>query len=94
MFEKEIRELFDLSLRVMNETDFFVSFDITSHTRCCYISMLHSKWSPYKDYNGPYIIHIDDDMFKAESEEQYELAKSHLLKLLIDGRCPLNESDR
>ena len=91
MFEKEIRELFDLSIRVMNETEFFVSFDITAHTRCCYISMLHSKWNICKDYDGPYIIHFDDDMFKAESEEQYELAKAHLLQLLIDGRCPMND---
>lgn len=31
MFEKEIKELFELAWRVSNETDYFVSFYITSH---------------------------------------------------------------
>nr|DAN12465.1 MAG TPA: hypothetical protein [Caudoviricetes sp.] len=91
MFEKEIRELFDLSLRVMNETEFFVSFDIAAHTHCCYVEVMDSKWKAYKEYDGHYYIHFGNEMFKEESAEQYKLAKEHLLKLLIDGRCPMND---
>ena len=89
MFEKEIRELFELSLRVMNETEFFVSFDITAHTRCCYIDVMDSKWEAGKEYDGHYYIYFNHN--EKESLEHYNLAKAHLLRLLIDGRCPVND---
>ncbi len=95
MFEKEVRELFDLSWRVMNETDFFVSFRIVSHVHSCEVSVMNSKWKPGKKSDNSYTIYFDSELFKEESTKQYKLAKAHLLRLLIDGRCPLNaESDR
>ena len=89
MFEKEIRELFELSLRVMNETEFFVSFYIAAHTRCCYIDVMDSKWEAGKEYDGHYYIYFSHN--EEESLENYNLAKAHLLRLLIDGRCPVND---
>lgn len=95
MFEKEVRELFDLSWRVMNETDFFVSFRIGAHVHFCDIDIMNSKWEPDKKADAHYTIYIDNEVLEEESAEQCELAKKHLLKLLIDGRCLLNaESDR
>lgn len=94
MFEKEIKELFELAWRVSNETDYFVSFDITSHVHACIICIMNSKWKPRKEKDGIYTIYFDNELLKEESAEQCKLAKAHLLKLLIDGRCPLNaESD-
>ena len=94
MFEKEIKELFELAWRVSNETDYFVSFDIISHVHACIICIMNSKWEPRKEMDGIYTIYFDNELLKEESAEQCELAKAHLLRLLIDGRCPLNvESD-
>ena len=90
MFEKEIRELFELAWRVSNETDYFVSFKIASHVHACNIDIMNSKWEPDKRSDGDYIIYFDSELLKEESAEQCKLAKAHLLKLLIDGRCPLN----
>ena len=42
MFEKEIKELFELAWRVSNETDYFVSFYITSHVHLCDIDIQNS----------------------------------------------------
>lgn len=94
MFEKEIKELFELAWRVSNETDYFVSFRIASHVHACNIDITNSKWEPGKKSDGDYMIYFDSELLKEESAEQCKLAKAHLLKLLIDGRCPLNaESD-
>lgn len=95
MFEKEIKELFELAWRVSNETDYFVSFDIASHVHACDINIMNSKWDSGKKMDGNYIIYFDSKLLEEESAEQCKLAKAHLLRLLIDGRCPLNaESDR
>lgn len=94
MFEKEIRELFELAWRVSNETDYFVSFEIASHVHACNIDIMNSKWDSGKKMDGNYIIYFDSKLLEEESTEQCKLAKEHLLRLLIDGRCPLNaESD-
>ena len=94
MFEKEIKELFELAWRVSNETDYFVSFYITSHVHLCDIDIMNSKWDPSRKKDGNYTIYFDSKLLKKESAEQCKLAKAHLRRLLIDGRCPLNvESD-
>lgn len=90
MFEKEIKELFELAWRVSNETDYFVSFSITSHVHACDIDIINSKWEPGKKDDANYIIYFNSELLKEESAEQCKLAKAHLLRLLIDGRCPLN----
>lgn len=90
MFEKEIRELFELAWRVSNETDYFVSFRIASHVHSCEVSVMNSKWEPVKKSDSSYTVYFDSELLEEESAEQYKLAKAHLIKLLIDGRCPLN----
>lgn len=96
MFENEIRELFELVWRVSNETDYFVSFRIASHVHSCEVRVMNSKWEPGKNSDGSYTIYFDSELLEERSVEQCKLAKAHLLRLLIDGRCPLNdaESDR
>lgn len=48
MFEKEIGELLELTMRVVNETEYFVAFEIAAHTRCCYISIHKFKVGAWK----------------------------------------------
>ena len=93
MFEKEIKELFELAWKVMNETDFYVSFRIGSHVHFCDIDVMNSKWEPGKIPDAHYTIYTDSEILEEESAEQCKLAKAHLLKLLIDGRCPLNDAE-
>lgn len=88
MNEEKIRELFELCLRVSNETSAHVHFDYTAKSdessMCIYI---------FND-KGIIINHfILTQFYEFKSEAQsYEKAKKYLLELLIDGRCPLNES--
>ena len=89
MFEKEIKELFELAWRVMNETDFYVSFRIGAHVHFCDIDVMNSKWEPKKKPDANYTIYTDSEVLEEKSAEQCKLAKEHLLRLLIEGRCPL-----
>lgn len=85
---EKIKELFELCLRVSNETAAHVNFDYTAND----------------DMSGVYIYIFDNSgeitkhftlcqFYNFESESQnYENAKKYLLELLINGRCPLNES--
>lgn len=87
MFEKEIKEIFELAWRVSNETYYFVSFSIASHVHACYIDIMNSKWEPRKKNDGNYIIFFDSELLEEESAEQCKLAREHLLRLLANGRC-------
>lgn len=85
MNEEKIKELFELCLRVSNETTAHVNFDYTANDDtsvvCIYILndsgviVRHFVLSQF--YN-----------FKPEAQS-YENAKKCLLELLINGRCPL-----
>ena len=66
MFKKEIKELFKLAWRVSNETDYFVSFYITSHVHLCDIDIMNSKWDPNRKKDGNYTIYFDSKLLKKE----------------------------
>lgn len=82
MFEKEIRELFELSMRVMQETDAFVDFRISS-----YSSIYEIRLNRTKDLYGVkgYIIY-NNETLKEVSMENYTKAKEHLLALLEEEK--------
>lgn len=84
MFEKEIRELFELSMRVMQETDAFVDFQISSYSSICEMRLNRTK-----DLYGVkgYIIYMSEIM-KEISMENYAAAKEHLLALLEGKKNP------
>lgn len=89
MNEEKIKELFELCLRISNETSAHVHFDYTAKSdessMCIYI---------FND-QGIIINHfVLTQFYEFKSESQsYENAKKYLLELLINGRCPLNESN-
>lgn len=88
MNKDKIKELFELCLRISNETTAQVDFSYVAHD----------------DMSGAYIYIFNDSgeivkhftlyqFYNLKSEAQaYENAKKCLLELLINGRCPLNES--
>ena len=91
MFEDEIKELFELCWRVANETDAFVTFEIASHVHACYICIKDGGYVPYTEYDFRTHIYFEkNSFFTDENKENFKKAKAHLLKLLINGKCPLN----
>lgn len=89
MFEKEIEELFKLSMRVANETNAFVEFDVMSHVHVCCVYIINAGWEHRAPYDGYYRIYFDGSCLES-SQKDYEAAKVHLLSLLANGKCPLH----
>lgn len=88
MNEEKIKELFELCLKVSNETTAHVNFDYTADDdmSVAYIYIFNDSAEVVKHFT---LCQFYD--FKPESQN-YENAKKCLLELLINGRCPLNES--
>lgn len=98
MFEKEIDEIYELCKRVVNEVPTAsVTFEYSSYglnvrgvRRKKIIGVLGSEfdWDLYQTISFKFLS-------KEEIREKLKIIKTFLLKLLMDGRCPLNvESDR
>lgn len=85
---EKIKELFELCLRVSNETTAHVNFDYTANgdMSVVYIYIFNNSGEIIKHF-----ILCQFYNFKPEAQN-YENAKKCLLELLINGRCPLNES--
>lgn len=90
MNEEKIKELFELCLRVSNETTAHVNFDYTAREdeSVMRIYVLNDQCEIIKHFT---LTQFYD--FKSEAQT-YESAKKYLLELLINGRCPLNKSKR
>lgn len=88
MNEERIKELFELCLRVSNETTAHVNFDYTADDdmSVVYICVFNDAREIVKHFT---LCQFYD--FKSELHN-YENAKKCLLELLINRRCPLNES--
>lgn len=96
MFEKEIEELFELSMRAVNETNCFVNYSIAAHTKAIYVDIsdkncteAHYGDGAKKGNIDQYTIYFDGTSAE-RSREEYVSAKAHLLRLLANGKCPLN----
>ncbi len=88
MNEEKIKKLFELCLRVSSETSGHVNFDYTAKGDMS-VAVIYIF-----NNSGEIIKHFSlCQFYDFESESQnYENAKKCLLELLINGRCPLNES--
>lgn len=88
MNEEKIKELFELCLRVSSETTAHVSFAYTAKDdeSVMYIYVFNDKF----EIERHFILH---QFYEFPSESgSFEGAKKYFLELLINGRCPLNES--
>lgn len=88
MNEERIKELFELCLRVSNETAAHVSFEYTANDdmSVVYIYVFNDAGKIVKHFS---LCQFYDFEFESQN---YEDAKKCLLELLINRRCPLNES--
>ena len=88
MNEEKIKELFELCLRISSETTVQVDFSYMAHDDMSGVSIYIFNDS------GEIVKHFTlSQFYNFNSELQtYENAKKCLLELLINGRCPLNES--
>lgn len=88
MNEGKIRELFDLCVRVSKETSTHVSFEYMA--KGDESAMFIYMFNKFHEIMNHFCI---TQFYDFDSENQnYENAKKYLLELLINGRCPLNET--
>lgn len=95
MFKKEIDEIYELCKRVVNEVPTAsVIFNYSIYGLSVFgvkrkenIDLPEDvfKWDLYQDVSF-------NPFFEKESREKLNKIKAFLLELLINGRCPLNES--
>lgn len=87
MFEQEKRELFDLCLRVKEETNAYVSVSYSTNT---YMNIFIKDKGPDEssEYDGEYFLYELPDL-KEVSIDIYKKAREHILRLLEKGRCPV-----
>lgn len=97
MFEKEIDEIYELCKRAVNEVPTAsITFEYSSYgldvrglkrREDVILPKGVFKWDLYQRISF-------EPFFEKENRESLKIIKAFLLELLIDGRCPLNESDR
>lgn len=95
MFKKEIDEIYELCKRVVNEVPTAsVIFNYSIYGLSVFgvkrkenINLPEDvfKWDLYQDVSF-------NPLFEEENREKLNKIKAFLLELLINGRCPLNES--
>ena len=96
LFEKEIDELYELCKRVTCEVpESYVSFSLSNAlVRIIALRKREDIQKPIKEFEWDLEadIYPDSDIFEKSNNSNYEKARTFLLELLINGRCPLNES--
>ena len=78
---EKIKELFDLSMRVLEETHAYVNFEISSSGFICMIYVIDNGWSETAKYDGSYCIDTEIGYFEKECKR----ARAHLERLLLDS---------
>lgn len=84
MFEKEIRELFELCLRAQHETNAYVVFTVSStHAD---VTIYDAGFDENKRPDGVYFLHASNDpILEAYTMYRYRQAIIHLETLIMDG---------
>lgn len=82
ILEKEINELFSLCMLVATKTAAFVTFEMASHTKGCYINIIDDGYDPDVEADGSYTIYFSSELYEESSRKVYEAATEHLLRLL------------
>ena len=86
--ENKIRELFELCLRVSNETTARVSFDYIVEDDSSRLNLY------FFNDRGEYKKHFSVLQFYEFGKGDFEEAKKYLLELLAKGKCPLNLKEK
>ena len=82
--KKKIEELFRLAMKAQEKTSAYVSFETSNHGWGCVVMIMDDGFEVKHGYDGWY----EMDMFYSDerSEEQYQKAKEHLIRLLRKKR--------
>lgn len=82
ILEKEINGLFSLCMLVATKTAAFVTFEMASHTKGCYINIIDDGYNQDVEADGSYTIYFSSELYEESSRKVYEAATEHLLRLL------------
>ena len=97
LFEKKIDELYELCKRVKCEApEAYVSFSLyNASVRIIALRKSEDIQKPIDEFEWDLDadIYLDSEIFEKSNNSNYEKARTFLLELLINGRCPLNESN-
>lgn len=82
--KKKIEELFRLAMKAQEKTSAYVSFETSNHGWGCVVIIMDDGFETGREYDGYYLM----DMFYPDetSEEEYQKAKEHLIRLLRSKR--------
>lgn len=82
--KKKIEELFRLAMKAQEKTSAYVSFETSNHGWGCVVIIMDDGFETSREYDGYYPM----DMFYSDetSEEEYQKAKEHLIRLLRSKR--------
>ena len=92
MKEEQIRELFELTMRVANETNHHVHYELSAMGSGTMLIICHVNRVSGKIIKR-FEVYLNYDLL-SEQKRGYQAAKEYISGLLKNGRCPLNESDR
>lgn len=93
IFEMRVKELFELSFRVIRETQATVSFELSSVGDILMIWVIDEAHKESRHFDGIYAINDYDSQKWPElarnSENNYRAAKCHLIRILqkAGGKC-------
>lgn len=87
--KKKIEELFRLAMKAQEKTSAYVSFETSNHGWGCVVIIMDDGFETDREYDGYYPM----DMFYSDetSEEEYQKAKEHLIRLLRSKRKAVTE---
>ena len=87
--KKKIEELFRLAMKAQEKTSAYVSFETSNHGWGCVVIIMDDGFETGREYDGYYSM----DMFHPDktSEEEYQKAKEHLIRLLRSKRKAVTE---
>lgn len=87
--KKKIEELFRLAMKAQEKTSAYVSFETSNHGWGCVVIIMDDGFEIDGGYDGYYMM----NMFYPDetSEEEYQKAKDHLIRLLRSKRKAVTE---
>lgn len=82
--KNKIKELFQLAMKAQEKTSAYVAFETSNHGWGCVVIIMDDGFKMEKGYDGYYQM----NMFYPDkrSEEEYQKAKEHLIRLLRKKR--------
>lgn len=82
--KKKIKELFQLAMKAQEKTSAYVAFETSNHGWGCVVIIMDDGFKVERGYDGYY--HMNMFYPDETSEEEYQKAKEHLIRLLRKKR--------